>query len=35
MVEIETGLKLKCLISDNGGECEDGGLNNFALLTGS
>jgi hypothetical protein len=26
MVEIETGLKLKCLRSNNGGEYEDGGF---------
>jgi hypothetical protein len=29
MVEIETSLKLKCLISDNGRECEDGVFKQF------
>jgi transposase InsO family protein len=34
MVEIETGLKLKCLISDNGRECEDGGFKQFCAANG-
>jgi hypothetical protein len=34
MVDIETGLKLKCLRSDNGGEYEDGGLKQFCVKNG-
>jgi transposase InsO family protein len=34
MVEIETGLKLKCLISDNGGEYKDGGFKQFCAANG-
>jgi transposase InsO family protein len=34
MVEIETGLKLKCLISDNGRECKDGGFKQFCAANG-
>jgi transposase InsO family protein len=34
MVEIETSLKLKCLISYNGRECEDGGFKQFCAANG-
>jgi hypothetical protein len=34
MVETETGLKLKCLRSDNGGEYEDGGFKQFCAANG-
>jgi transposase InsO family protein len=34
MVETETGLKLKCLRSDNGGEYEDGGFKQFCVANG-
>jgi hypothetical protein len=34
MVDIETGLKLKCLRSDNGGEYKDGGLKQFRVENG-
>jgi transposase InsO family protein len=34
MVEVETGLKLKCLRSDNGGEYEDGGFKHFYASNG-
>jgi hypothetical protein len=32
MVETETGLKLKCLRSDNGGEYEDGRFKRFCAV---
>jgi hypothetical protein len=32
MVEIESRLNLKCIRSNNGGECIDGGLKNIVLL---
>ena len=31
MVETETGLKVKCLRTDNGGEYIDGGFSEFVL----
>jgi hypothetical protein len=34
MVETETGLKLKCLRSDNGGEYEDGRFKPFCAVNG-
>jgi len=34
MVETETGLKLKCLRSDNGGEYEDGSFKQFCAVNG-
>jgi transposase InsO family protein len=34
MVETKTGLKLKCLRSDNGGEYKDGGLKQFCVANG-
>ena len=34
MVETETGLKLKCLSSDNGREYEDGGFKQFCAANG-
>lgn len=34
MVEIETGLKVKCLRSDNGGEYIDGGFREFCAANG-
>ena len=34
MVEIETGLKVKCLRSDNGGEYIDGGFSKYCVAQG-
>ena len=34
MVETETGLKVKCLRSDNGGEYIDGGFNEYYATQG-
>ena len=34
MVEIETGLKVKCLRSDNGGEYIDGGFSKYCVAHG-
>lgn len=34
MVEIETGLKVKCLRSDNGGEYVDGGFSDYCAAQG-
>ena len=34
MVEMETGLKVKCLRSDNGGEYIDGGFNEYCATHG-
>ena len=34
MVETETGLKVKCLRSDNGGEYIDGGFNEYCTAQG-
>ena len=34
MVEIETGLKVKCLRSDNGGEYIDGGFSEYCVAQG-
>ena len=34
MVETETGLKVKCLRSDNGGECIDGGFSEYCAAQG-
>ena len=34
MVEIETGLKVKCLRSDNGGEYIDGGFSEYCATQG-
>ena len=34
MVETETGLKVKCLRSDNGGEYMDGGFNEYYAAHG-
>ena len=34
MVETETGLKVKCLRSDNGGEYIDGGFNEYCVAYG-
>jgi hypothetical protein len=34
MVESETGLKLKCLRSDNGGKYEDRGFKQFCVVNG-
>ena len=34
MVETETGLKVKCLRSDNEGECIDGGFNKYCAAQG-
>ena len=34
MVETETGLKVKCLRSDNGGEYIDGGFSEYCTVQG-
>ena len=34
MVETKTGLKVKCLRSDNGGEYIDGGFNEYCAAQG-
>ena len=34
MVETETGLKVKCLRSDNGGKYIDGGFNEYCAAQG-
>ena len=34
MVETETGLKVKCLRSDNGGEYIDGGFSKYCVAHG-
>ena len=34
MVETETGLKVKCLRSDNGGEYIDGGFSEYCVAHG-
>ena len=34
MVETKTGLKVKCLRSDNGGEYIDGGFNEYCATQG-
>ena len=34
MVETETGLKVKCLRSDNGGEYIDGGFSEYHVVQG-
>ena len=34
MIETETGLKLKCLRSDNGGEYIDGGFKKYYVTNG-
>ena len=34
MVETETGLKVKCLRSDNGGEYIDGGFSEYCATPG-
>ena len=34
LVEIETGLKVKCLRSDNGGEYIDGGFSEYCVVQG-
>jgi transposase InsO family protein len=34
MIETESGLKLKCLRSDNGGEYIDGGFKEYCVING-